>query len=284
MPTRAFSLFKPYTYTKKETSLSYLRSRGLIVSTLSFKIKLLKVGISLCLVLTGVFILFTEVLVPVVTTYARTEEYTPVISPLPDENGARVVSDSSGEEAFTFKELSSGFMQGIDYVEEDGIVYPEFLEEKVRDREKVPNRFFVTIPKLEIYDAIVETNSTDLDPTEALGHYNGSCLPNEACNTFIFGHSTFRGSTNKYEDGDYTTVFSKLGELEYGDEFSITFGGEIYRYIVDLTKIERPENVNPLGEPLPKSLGKHTNTVELFTCTPPGTTKYRLSVVGKLVK
>ena len=219
-----------------------------------------------------------------VTIYANSETSEPVISPLAERSESSLSPDSE-KENFTFEELGAGFVNGVNYKEEGGIYYPEFLEEQAKENQKdIPNYFYLTIPKLEINQAKVETNSSNLDPTEALGHYNGSCLPDEACNVFIFGHSTFASSPNRYADGDYKEVFSKLEELEYGDEFQIEYKGQVYKYIVELTKVQKPENVNPLDEPLPKSLGKHESTVELFTCTPSGTTKYRLSVVGKLVK
>ena len=174
-------------------------------------------------------------------------------------------------------------MREVDYKKADGILYPEFIEEKLRSKEDIPDFFYLTIPKLNIENAKVETNSKNLDPRKALGHYNGSCLPDEGCNAFIFGHSSYIGSPNHYEEGDYTTIFSRLGELEYGDEFQIIYKGKTYRYVISLTKVQKPEDVNPLGNPIPASIGKHESTVELFSCTPPGTTKFRLSVVGKLV-
>jgi len=227
--------------------------------------------------------MLSKVLFPVVQTYAKASQYEPVISPMATKSSVNLTSDSS-QQNFKFNELSLGFRDGKEYKEEGGILFDgNDQKPSLAKKYEVPNYFYLSIPKLKIKNAKIKTNSTDLDPQEALGHYNGSCLPTEGCNTFIFGHSTYKSAKNNYEEGDYTEIFSKLDELEYGDEFSITFNGKEYRYLVDLTKIQRPENVNPLENPLPKSLGRHENTVELFTCSPPGTTKFRLSVVGRLV-
>ena len=137
--------------------------------------------------------------------------------------------------------------------------------------------------KLDIYDAIIQTNSETLDPDTMLGHYKGTCLPDEACNVFVYGHSTHKWAKNRYEKGDYSGVFSKLDELVYGDEIFINFNNKEYKYIVDSSIIKNPEDVDPLAQPYPKSLGTHENTLELFTCTPSGSTKYRLSVLAKQI-
>jgi len=304
-------LFKPYKYTREEPVHNYF-DIDIVIDTYTAKIgenkptlqspqntlnnnnisknskknsKRFKILVSLILIISGLTILINKVVLPVASTYASSEEYMPVISPIPDDFDVKnIANQKSGSDSFSFSELSKKRQNDIDYISVDGIKYPKILEDRVEKRHDVPDKFYITIPKLNIVDAVIETNSTNLDPREALGHYNGSCLPDEACNTFIFGHSTFKSTPNKYKDGNYTAIFSRLDELEYGDEFFINYKGKTYRYIVELTKIDEPENVNPLEEPLPKSLGKYDNTVELFTCTPPGTTKYRLSVVGKYVK
>jgi len=176
---------------------------------------------------------------------------------------------------FVFEELNPNFNSAT------------HLEPKTRHKDDLPKYFYLTIPKLGIEDAKIEVNSPSLDPREALGHYSGSCLPDEDCNVFIYGHSNYTRSDEadyKYNEGDYSYIFKDLDKLEYGDEFCISFEGKPYCYIVEMTKVENPKDVNPLEEPMPKSLGNHENTVQLFTCTPSGTTKYRLSVVGRLVK
>ncbi len=310
-------MFKPYKYTKEESAISCRNIDSIIgyyvnqaekksfktsrqyTKTIAPNIKRdnsfnkgslfkAKILISSFMIIMGILILVTRVVVPVVGIYASSEDYMPVIAPIPSGFDARdfvsVDDKDKNKEDFQFLELSKKKLPGVEYVNVDGIEYPKALEEKIEERKNVPDKFYITIPKLNIIDAVVETNSKNFDPKHALGHYNGSCLPDEACNTFIFGHSTFKSTPNKYKKGDYTAVFARLDELEYGDEFFVNYRGKTYRYIVELTKIDKPENINPLEEPLPKSLGKYDNTVELFTCTPPGTTKYRLSVVGKYVE
>jgi len=226
------------------------------------------------LIFLGIGILFQKFLLPIAISYAKVSENAPIDSPLAGKNAVNLSANiTSKDKGFVFNELTEG-----------GITHTESEHEKLENKsgvDNIPEFFYLTIPKLDIYDAKVVTNSLNLNPKDAVGHFKGSCLPNEACNTFLFGHSTFKSVKNNYEKGDYKQVFSRLNELEYGDEFYITYNGKKYRYMVDFSKIDEPLNVDPLENPYPKSL--HVNSITLFTCDPPGTTKYRLSVVARLV-
>ena len=223
--------------------------------------------ISVFTFLVGVYLLIGRVLFPLVLIHASTSTSYPIIDPL--SSTPQLSNLKSKEEKFTFDELQYQFRDQE----------PKIIEE----RENLPDRFYITIPKLEIYDAIVKTNAETLDPAEMLGHYKGTCLPDEDCNVFVYGHSTHKWVKNKYETGDYTAIFSKLDELEYGDEVFVNFNNKEYRYMVDSSIIKNPEDVDPYAQPYPKTLGVHESTLELFTCTPSGSTKYRLTVVAKHV-
>jgi LPXTG-site transpeptidase (sortase) family protein len=215
----------------------------------------------------GLYFLVGYVLVPMISIHASASTYYPIIDPISVSPILSVLKNDSSK--FTFNELDYEFR--------------EKREENFIIRDDAPDRFYITIPKLDIYDAIVETNSDTLDPIDMLGHYKGTCLPDEDCNIFIYGHSTHKWVKNKYESGDYSSVFSNLDELEYGNEIIINFNNKEYKYIVDSSIIKKPEDVDPLAQPYPKTLADHKSSIELFTCTPAGSTKYRLTVVAKQV-
>lgn len=278
-------MFKPYKYEKKEYCVDHCGSRSIlqkIGNCLSFRsVITLRYFVSAILVSSGVVVMVAKVLFPVVTIHANTINTEPIISPVAG-NESTNLSKKADTDKFIFSELSAGFKNNIKYENRDGILIPLLSESKTESLDNAPKQFYLSIPKLDIENAKVDANSLNLDPIKALGHFNGSCLPDEPCNTLIFGHSTFKGIRNRYESGDYGAVFSRLNELEYGDEFVINYRGKEYRYVVDFTKIDNPADVDPLENPYPRSF--HKNSVTLFTCEPPGTTKYRLSIVGKLVE
>ncbi len=265
-------MFKPYKYTKK-TKIDYRTlAEDFFVNHVSAvkSIKItLRLGISVTLLTVGLYLMSSKVILPVASIYAASQTQYPIISPIASNSPVLSARDPN---AFSFSELDYA------YRSDEGSVAQE------RSYEDYPDQFYLTIPKLNIYDAIVSTNSSNLDPRKALGHYKGSCLPDESCNVFIFGHSTNKWVKNHYESGDYTSVFSHLDELQYGDEIFVKYKDKEYRYMVDLWTVRNPEDVDPLSQPYPKSSGLHQSTIELFTCTPSGTTKYRLSVVAKLVQ
>mgnify|MGYP000290271124 CR=1 FL=1 len=63
--------------------------------------------------------------------------------------------------------------------------FEELPQENLEDSQEKKGFFLITIPKLKIEDALIEINSTTLNPEEALGHYKGSAIPGEIGNSFI---------------------------------------------------------------------------------------------------
>lgn len=149
----------------------------------------------------------------------------------------------------------------------------------LNEYETVPEFFYITIPKLDIEKAAIETNAKTLSPDEALGHYKGSALPGEVGNSFIYGHSVLPWF---YNPKNYKTIFSTLDELEIGDEFFIEYQGRKLNYIVEGKRELKPELVNPLEAIKPAYLNE--STMVLMTCSPPGTKLKRLMIDAKLVK
>jgi len=141
-----------------------------------------------------------------------------------------------------------------------------------------PDYFYLTIPKLKIKDALVETEAKTLNPDDSLGHYPGTSLPGENGNSFIFGHSVLPWFFNS---NNYKTIFSTLGKLEPGDEFYINYNNSEYTYVVESTEELSPDDVDPLATIKPKYLNE--STVVLMTCSPPGTKLRRLLVNAILV-
>ena len=145
-------------------------------------------------------------------------------------------------------------------------------------KEQAPKYFTLSIPRLRVDQAVVETNSTNLNPDSSLGHYNGSALPGNSGNSFIYGHSVLPWFFNPK---NYRTVFSTLGDLQTGDEIQINYNGKKLVYKVESKEVVAPNYVNPLGEFKPAYLKE--STVTLMTCWPAGTKAKRLMVKAVLV-
>ena len=138
--------------------------------------------------------------------------------------------------------------------------------------------FYLSIPALDIKDALVETNSTNLNPKDKLGHYAKTALPGEIGNAFIFGHSSLPFFYNK---DNYETIFTHITELVPDkDTIEVKYGGTKYVYKVRFAKELDPTEIDPYKVYYPSVYNK--STITLMTCTPAGSKKYRYIVLGEL--
>ncbi len=200
--------------------------------------------IPLVLIAGGFLLLTSQVIYPLIRFRS---------DPQPENIESSVLGVMSGFRDFEFNEL-----------------HPET---PVESEKEIPEYFYLTIPKLNIKDALVEVNARSLDPKDALGHYPGSGLPGETGNSFIYGHSVLPWFFNPK---NYKTIFSTLEKLETGDKFHIKINDENLTYTVTGKETLYPKDVNPLEEIRPKFLNE--STVTLMTCVPPGTRLKRLLV------
>ncbi len=188
-----------------------------------------------------------------------------------DESNARTVKESvlgaaTGFGDFSFSELA-GFGPAKDL--------PVSAAEP--EDQNVPEFFYITIKKLGIENALVETNAASLKPDTALGHYPNSALPGNAGNMFIFGHSVL---PIFYNPKDYKRIFSTLDALTTGDEVVVTYNNREFIYLIEGKEVLKPINVDPLAEYKPRYLNE--STITLMTCYPAGSKALRLLVRGVL--
>jgi len=108
--------------------------------------------------------------------------------------------------------------------------------------------------------------------TEALkggvAHYKGTALPASGSNVLIFGHSS-----GVWGAGSYSTIFSRLDDLEINDEIKILFNNKENRYLITEKKIIKLTDF---------SVTKPTEREQLtlMTCWPIGTDRDRLVVIA----
>lgn len=142
-----------------------------------------------------------------------------------------------------------------------------------------PN-FGVVIPKIRANTNVIpgvdpyDEEEYQLQLSRGVAHADGSALPDEAGNVFLFAHS----AGNFYEANRYNAVFYLLNKLQQGDDMYVFYEKQRYRYIVTETKIVEADEV----EYLSSDAGK--NQLTLMTCWPAGTTLQRLLVIGERVE
>src|SRR3989344_327450 len=154
--------------------------------------------------------------------------------------------------------------------EQDGFSYfvTDFVPQSPR-----PAEFLISIPKLEIEKAKVKVDSLKFDKNLAL--FPGSAIPGDVGNSFITGHSIlprFADSKN------YRAIFTKLPELEIGDEVLVNLDDKTLRFVVQYAKVVEPDDLSVLGP-----ITQNGRNLTLMTCVPPGTNTKRLVVVTSLL-
>jgi LPXTG-site transpeptidase (sortase) family protein len=201
----------------------------------------------------GILILGTQVIIPLIF-FKTHEKVTPEVA-------SSVLGIATGFNEFEFRELTP--------IQKD-LTETNEIKEVIAN---IPKYFYVTVPKLGIKNAVVETNSKELSPKDRLGHYNNSAIPGTQGNAFIYGHSVLPWF---YNPKNYKTIFSTLDKLKTGDEIIVSFNNVEYTYKIEYSEIQKPQDVNPLGEYKPPYL--NAKTLTLMTCWPAGTKSKRYMV------
>lgn len=150
--------------------------------------------------------------------------------------------------------------------------FPAIVSSRVRSEAPPYSQFNLLIPKIDLDWPKVKVDSKSFE--ENLAHLSGSALPGERGNVFITGHSSL---TQFYKPGNYKAVFSKLPDLEIGDEIILDVFGQEYKYIVESLKTFDPKDISVVNPPDQK--GRY---LTLMTCVPPGFKTKRLVVLAKL--
>jgi sortase A len=131
--------------------------------------------------------------------------------------------------------------------------------------------YFLSIPKLDIQDALVKIGGESLD--ESLIHYGGTGIPGDYGNSVIFGHSILPAF---YDPTNYKAIFSYLPSLEPGDDIFVKYDGLTYRYVVYDMRVTTPDDITILEQRY------DTSYLTLITCVPPGTYWKRLEIKARL--
>jgi sortase A len=132
-------------------------------------------------------------------------------------------------------------------------------------------QYTISIPKLNITNAVVSTIDTDL--TKHLVNFDGGCTPPEKGNCVIFGHSTL---PQLYNPKDYKTIFANILHIKIGDNIIVKVQGVTYTYTIFSIIVIDPDDTSVLAQTFDDSY------LSLITCTPPGTVWKRLVIKSRL--
>jgi len=136
----------------------------------------------------------------------------------------------------------------------------------------------IEIPKIEISAPIVFVKSEkeiEIGLDRGVVLFPGSALPGQKGQTIIEGHSAPAG----WPKIKYDWVFSRLSELEEGDEVGLNFNHQkLNYYVTQKIFLNRGEEIAP------KDLTNSDNILLLISCWPPGKDLKRIAVEATLKK
>jgi LPXTG-site transpeptidase (sortase) family protein len=136
----------------------------------------------------------------------------------------------------------------------------------------------IEIPSIGIIAPIIFSKTTDKnliakDLDNGVVYYPGSVLPGQNGQIIILGHS----APLNWPKIKHDWVFSKINNLETGDEIIVNLENKQYLYIVkEKTIIERGEEINSNMSP------EDFNSLILVSCWPPGKDILRIAVKSYL--
>ena len=176
------------------------------------------------------------------------------------------------------------------------------------------NRFFVATVKAYVKPASAVTEIVEIDPTVTLAisddpvliipkinvevpmifnvksdsqsqqdamrkgvaHFaipGANSVPGQIGNTVLSGHS----SNDVFTQGDYKFIFAQLERMEIGDTIFANYEGVRYTYVITKKETVLPEDVGRLTYATDKPI------LTLVTCTPVGTSRFRLLVTAEQI-
>lgn len=137
------------------------------------------------------------------------------------------------------------------------------------------------IPKINvdvpvIYDIANDSNSLMSAMTKGVAHFavpGAESHPGQIGNTVLSGHS----SNDLLDVGNYKFIFAQLDKLNPGDTVFIHYQSIRYTYTITKKEVVGPSDVSALIGETKKPI------LTLITCTPLGTSDYRLLVTAEQI-
>lgn len=137
------------------------------------------------------------------------------------------------------------------------------------------------IPKINVDVPVIYNVGNDYDSqmaamTKGVAQFaipGANSHPGQVGNTVIAGHS----SNDLLDQGKYKFIFVQLDKLVPGDTIYANYNSKRYTYVVTKKEVVNPNDVGKLTYETTKPI------LTLLTCTPLGTSKYRLLVTAEQV-
>ena len=136
----------------------------------------------------------------------------------------------------------------------------------------------IEIPKIGLDSPLIFTDDNSEEAfkrnlKKGIVHYPDSVLPGQDGQTIFLGHS----APENWPEINYYKIFSRLNEIEEGDEIFIYFEHRCYEYRMTKRTIVEP------GKRILPNLTNSRSVLLLLTCWPPGKSYQRMAVQAERI-
>lgn len=249
------------------------------------KVKKTKIVISISLSLIGVLIILSQA-IPLTKSYIDgVIEQTRVRlmkNPVPDSYKAYI------EEEFAYYDPSKSYFANLeDRIE--GLTFKGIYtydpvtnsQKEVQIDTEYSKDMYISIESVGIEDIIITSNVESTEERiydqylkRGVAHFKGTPLPGDGGNSFIYGHSSVESFFTRHQNLA-ETIFTRLEDIDIGNDVYIKKDDNLLHYIVRKKKIVEPDDFSILDNQGDKE------TVTLMTCWPLGIGTKRLVVVAE---
>lgn len=252
----------------------------------SKKVKRTKIFISLFFSLIGVAIILSQ-LIPLTNSYidgwVEQARVKLMKNPVPDSYRKYI------EEEFAYYDPSKGYFSNLQSSIANLSLEGRFTYDPVTNSRKqivvdqnYSKDMYIDIEAIGISNIIITPNVEssveevyDKFLKRGVAHFKGTPLPGDGGNSFIYGHSSVESFFSRHRDLP-ETIFTRLENIDVGDDVYITRDGNRLHYIVRKKKIVEADDFSILQTQGDKE------TVTLMTCWPLGMGTKRLAVVAEM--
>lgn len=177
-------------------------------------------------------------------------------------NLSQELGDINGQSQYTYDPETQTQKAVTINKEYDHIMYMNIESIGIKNIRITPN---VDSYNQEVYNSFLKLG---------LAHFKGTPIPGDGGNSFIYGHSAVESFFSRHQDLP-ETIFSRLSNIDIGQEVDIQKDDKILKYIVRSKKIVDPSDFSIL-----ETQG-NKETITMMTCWPLGIGTKRLVVVAE---
>jgi len=251
----------------------------------SKKIKKTKIIISVTLTVIGVLIILSQA-IPITKSYIdgaiEQARVTLMKNPVPNSYSTYI------EEEFAYYDSSKSYFANLESSIEGLTLKGKFTYDPSTNSAKeiaidteYDKDMYITIESVGIENITIIPNVESTEEKvydeylkRGVAHFKGTPLPGDGGNSFIYGHSSVESFFSRHQDLP-ETIFTRLENIEVGDDIYIQRDDQTLHYIIRQKKIVEANNFSILDTQGNKE------TITLMTCWPLGIGTKRLVVLAE---